>query len=119
MRITEGQGVKLVCENIGDPELFIGAFNSMGRGAKMVTAGAHAGGKVSLDLWKLYLFQLQIIGEPREQPGGLEKALKLAGERTFKTLIDRVMPLSEAATAHRIVADRGGLGKVILDPTLG
>ena len=119
LRITDGKGVKLVCENIGDPELFIGAFNSMGRGAKLVTAGAHAGGNVSLDLWKLYLYQLQIIGEPREQPGGLEKALKLAGERTFKTLIDRVMPLSEAAEAHRIVAERGGLGKVIMDPTLG
>jgi NADPH2:quinone reductase len=118
-RITGGQGAKLVCENIGDPDLFQGAFNSLGRGGKMVTAGAHAGGHVSLDLWKLYLFQLQIIGEPREQPGGLARALKMAGDENIKCLIDKVMPLSEAAEAHRIVAGRGGLGKVILDPTLG
>ena len=117
-RITDGQGVKLVCENIGDPDLFNGAFNSLGREGKLVTAGAHAGGQVSLDLWKLYLFQLQIIGEPREQIGGLDKALKLAGEHEIKTLIDRVMPLSEAAEAHALVESRSGLGKVILDPTL-
>lgn len=118
-RITEGRGVNLVCENIGDPDLFPGAFNSLGRGAKMVTAGAHGGGHVNLDLWKLYLFQLQIIGEPREQPGGLARALKMAGERDIKCLIDKVMPLSEAAEAHRYAAERGGVGKVILDPTLG
>jgi NADPH:quinone reductase-like Zn-dependent oxidoreductase len=117
-RITDGRGVNLVCENIGDPELFQGAFNSLGRGGKMVTAGAHAGGHVELDLWKLYLFQLQIIGEPREQPGGLARALKMAGEHDIKTLIDKVMPLSQAEEAHRYTAERGGVGKVILDPTL-
>ncbi len=118
-RITGGQGVNLVLENIGDPELFKGAFNSMGRGAKMVTAGAHAGGHVELDLWKLYLFQLQIIGEPREQPGGLARALQMAGEQNIKCLIDKIVPLSEAAEAHAYAARRGGVGKVILDPTLG
>lgn len=118
-KITEGRGVNLVCENIGDPDLFPGAFNSMGRGSKMVTAGAHAGGHVELDLWKLYLFQLQIIGEPREQPGGLARALNMAGEENIKCLIDKVMPLSEAAEAHAYAAERGGVGKVILDPTLG
>lgn len=117
-RITEGRGVSLVCENIGDPDLFPGAFNSLGRGGKMVTAGAHAGGHVSLDLWKLYLFQLQIIGEPREQPGGLARALKMAGDHNFISLIDKVMPLSEAAEAHSYAAERSGVGKVILDPTL-
>ena len=117
-KITEGRGVNLVIENIGDPELFQGAFNSLGRGATLVTAGAHAGGHVELDLWKLYLFQLKIIGEPREQPGGLARALKMAGEHDIKTLIDKVMPLSQAEEAHRYAAERGGVGKVILDPTL-
>jgi NADPH:quinone reductase-like Zn-dependent oxidoreductase len=36
-----------------------------------------------------------------------------------KTIIDRVLPLSQAADAHRRVAARGGIGKVVLDPTLG
>jgi NADPH:quinone reductase-like Zn-dependent oxidoreductase len=31
-------------------------------------------------------------------------------------LIDRVLPLSEAVTAHRIVTERGITGKVLLAP---
>jgi NADPH:quinone reductase-like Zn-dependent oxidoreductase len=36
-----------------------------------------------------------------------------------KTIIDAVWPLSQAAQAHRRVAERTGVGKVLLDPTLG
>ena len=39
-----------------------------------------------------------------------------AGE--FRVLIDRVMPLYEAAAAHRLVAQNTTLGKIVLDPTL-
>jgi NADPH:quinone reductase-like Zn-dependent oxidoreductase len=35
----------------------------------------------------------------------------------FTALIDRVLPLSEAAQAHELVEGRGGIGKVVLDPT--
>ena len=65
---------------------------------------------------RLSSHKLQIIGEPREQPGGLARALQMAGDHKIKTLIDKVMPLSEAAEAHRYAAGRGGVGKVILDP---
>ena len=36
----------------------------------------------------------------------------------LKTLVDRILPLSEAAAAHRLVESNAPLGKVILDPTL-
>jgi NADPH2:quinone reductase len=45
--------------------------------------------------------------------------LKLAAEGKLTAKIDRVMPLREAAEAHRIVAGRNAVGKVLLDPTLG
>ena len=32
--------------------------------------------------------------------------------------MDCVLPLREAAQAHRRVADRSGIGKIVLDPTL-
>jgi NADPH:quinone reductase-like Zn-dependent oxidoreductase len=34
-------------------------------------------------------------------------------------LIDRVLPLSQAAEAHRLVEENRAVGKVIIDPTLG
>ena len=119
MRITDGKGVNAVCENVADPELFRKVLYSMTHGATMVTAGNASGNiEVPLDIRRLYLYQLHIVGEPREEPGGLAKAFEKAGEGGVKTIIDIVLPLSQAAEGHRRVDDRGGVGKVILDPTL-
>jgi NADPH:quinone reductase-like Zn-dependent oxidoreductase len=119
MKITGGKGVDAVCENVADPELFRKALYSMTHGATMVTAGNASGHiEVPLDIRRLYLYQLHIVGEPREQPGGLARAFKRAGEGGIKTIIDTVLPLSQAAEAHKRVAERRGVGKVILDPTL-
>jgi NADPH:quinone reductase-like Zn-dependent oxidoreductase len=43
--------------------------------------------------------------------------MDMAAQGRFKALIDCVLPLSEAVRAHEIVEGRGGIGKVILDPT--
>ena len=62
LRITEGGGVSLVLDNMGDPDLFPQALASLAPGGRLVTAGAHAGGKVVVDLHRLYQRQLAIIG---------------------------------------------------------
>jgi len=49
MRLTQGRGVDVVFENIGDPTLWPGVFNGLARGGRLVTAGAHGGGLVTLD----------------------------------------------------------------------
>jgi NADPH:quinone reductase len=33
-----------------------------------------------------------------------------------RVLVDRVLPLAEAALAHRLVAERAGTGKIVLQP---
>jgi NADPH2:quinone reductase len=84
-----------------------------------VTAGNASGAPdVPLSVRRLYLYFLNIVGEPREAPGGLEAAFVRAGQGGVKALIDQVMPLSQAADAHRRVESRAGTGKVVLDPTL-
>jgi len=117
MRITEGKGVNVVFENIGDPELFPKAFATIARRGRLVTAGGHGGGIVPLDVNKLYLNQITVMGVTGERPESARLTLEMAAAGKFKALIDRVMPLSQAAQAHELVESRGGLGKVILDPT--
>lgn len=116
-RITDGKGADIVLENIGDPELFSRAFMSLGRGGRLVTAGAHGGGIVPVNVSHLYINHITIMGWTGQTDADLNDSLKAAAEGRFRVLIDRVMPLSAAVEAHRYVADRGGLGKVILDPT--
>jgi NADPH:quinone reductase-like Zn-dependent oxidoreductase len=118
-RITEGRGVDAVFENIADPALWPGAFNSLTPGGRLVTVGAHGGGLVTLDVRRLYQQRLRVIsGLGSERREDLERALELARTGTFKILVDRVLPLREASLAHRLVATNEPLGKVLLDPTL-
>jgi len=120
MRITEGRGIDVVFENIGDPALWSGAYNSLAPGGRLVTVGAHGGGFVTLDVRRLYQQRLRVIsGLGADRREDLERSFLLARAGTFKVLIDRVLPLREAAAAHRLVETNEPLGKVILDPTMG
>jgi NADPH:quinone reductase-like Zn-dependent oxidoreductase len=116
MRITGRRGVDVVFENIADPELFPKALASITSGGRMITAGSHGGGIVPLDVSRLYLYQITIMGAIGEGRPDVARALEAAAKGRFKVLIDRILPLSEAARAHEIVAARSGVGKVVLDP---
>jgi NADPH2:quinone reductase len=118
-RITAGRGADVVFENIGDPALWSGAFNALAPGGRLVTVGAHGGGFVTLDVRRLYQQRLRVIsGLGADSREDLERSFRLAADGALKILIDRVLPLSEAAAAHRLVETNSPLGKVILDPTL-
>jgi NADPH:quinone reductase-like Zn-dependent oxidoreductase len=117
MRLTDGQGVEVACENIADPTLWPAAFNSLAMGGRMVTAGAHGGGEVTLDVKRLYLRRLRIIGAAGTNLPDVHRAIETASARQIRAIIDRVLPLREAAQAHRILEKNQTLGKIILDPT--
>ena len=117
MNLTDGNGVDVVCENIADPTLWPGAFNSLAMGGRLVTAGAHGGGNVNLDVKRLYMKRLRIIGAAGTHPFDVDKALEAAAAGRIRAIIDRTLPLSEAAEAHRILERNQTLGKIILDPT--
>ena len=118
-RITDGYGVDVVFDNIGDPAIFPKAISSMAKGGRLVTVGAHGGGLVPLDVRTLYQNRLQVLsGLGAEQVDDLVTSLQLAAEGKIQVLIDQVMPLREAAAAHRLVARNDSVGKVVLDPTL-
>ena len=117
MSLTGNEGVDVVCENISDPTLWPGAFNSLAINGTMVTAGAHGGGTVTLDIKRLYMRRLRVIGTAGTNVADVYKALDAAGQGKIHAIIDRIMPLRDAAQAHRIVEKNQILGKTILDPT--
>jgi len=116
-RLTGGRGVDVVFENIADPGLFPRAFASLARGGRLVTAGAHGGGTVPLDVKSLYLNGLTVIGSTgRITAEDLGETLEAAARGRHRVLVDRVLPLAEAVEAHRLVAARAGTGKIVLRP---
>lgn len=117
-RLTNDQGVNVVCENISDPTLWPAAFASLAMNGRLVTAGAHGGGTVTLDVKRLYMRRLRIIGASGTSLTDVNKALDAARQGKIRAIIDRVMPLRQAAQAHGIVEQNLIAGKLILDPTL-
>lgn len=117
MSLTGNEGVDVVCENISDPTLWAGAFNSLAINGRMVTAGAHGGGTVTVDMKRLYMRRLRIIGTAGTNVADVYKALDAAGQGKIRAIINRTMPLRDAAQAHRIVEKSQIVGKIILDPT--
>jgi NADPH:quinone reductase-like Zn-dependent oxidoreductase len=113
---TEGRGVDVVFENISDPELWPRAFASLAPSGRLVTAGAHGGGIVALDCRRLYHRRLKVIGGAGSTAANVKSALAAAVEGKLRAVIDRILPLEQAAQAHEIVGRREVLGKVVLTP---
>jgi NADPH:quinone reductase len=116
MKITGGRGADVVYENIADPTLWPGAFNSLAWAGRLVTAGGHGGGQVTLDVKRLYLRRMKILGAAGTNKRDVARALEAAGTGKIRAIIDRTMPLSEAVAAHRIMEEERILGKIILEP---
>ena len=116
MKLTGKRGVDVVFENIADPELFPKALASIRRGGKLFTAGAHGGPIVPLNVSTLYMNEISIIAGTGHTSEDVAAALDAAASGKLTMLIDRIMPLSQAAEAHRLVESRHITGKVLLTP---
>src|SRR5438094_811260 len=67
--------------------------------------------KLAADEWVLVMGSVGRI-----TADDLKLTLAWAAEGRYRVLVDQVLPLAEAAHAHRIVEDRSGIGKVLLRP---
>jgi NADPH:quinone reductase len=119
MKITDGNGVDVLYDNIANPAILPLAFRAIGMNGRLVTAGAHAGPNVSIDFAHLYHKRITIKGMPGYTPADLPHCLEAAAQGKVVPQIERVLPLSRAAEAHRMVENNEGQGKIVLDPTLG
>jgi NADPH:quinone reductase-like Zn-dependent oxidoreductase len=119
MVFTGGKGVDVLYDNIANPKVLPQAFRAIGFDGRLVTAGAHAGPNVSIDFSHLYHKRITIKGRPGYHPPDVPKCFAAAADGKIRAQIERVLPLSRAAEAHRLVESGGSTGKIVLDPTLG
>lgn len=80
-----------------------------------MSSGAFLGHQVPLDLPTLYLKSQRVIGVRTGNPASVARFWAAAGN-TFRTEIDQVFPLAEAADAHRYVEDSATVGRFVLAP---
>ncbi len=120
---TDGRGVDVVLDSIGARylERNLAALAVEGR---LVLIGLMGGSKSEIALATLLVRRLQLIGSTLRARSVADKAATIAGfearfgaalaEGAIRPVIDRVLPLAQAAEAHRAVAASEHFGKVIL-----
>ena len=111
--LTGSAGVGLVVDNLGDPAIWNATFEVLAWRGRVVTSGAFLGGKVELDLLRLYSRSQRVIGV---RSGNLRSAKRLweAVAEGFRPVIDRSFPVARAADAHRYLEDSSNTGRVVL-----
>ena len=112
---TGGRGVDLVFDIVGG-ELFRESMKTLRYGGRLVLAGAHAGEVMPTDLIEVFRYERTILGTARATRGEMALVMSMLAERRLSPVIDSIMPTSRAADAHRRLASRENVGKVILVP---
>ena len=86
------------------------------RGGKLLVCGATAGHDPKEDLRYVWSFELQIIGSNSFYDENLVALMQMIEAHTLKPVIDKILPLDEAAEGLRLIAERKVIGKVVVTP---
>jgi NADPH:quinone reductase-like Zn-dependent oxidoreductase len=86
------------------------------RGGKLLVCGATAGHDPKEDLRYVWTFELKIIGSNSFYDDDLSGLMELIAQGRMKPVIDKVLPLDDAAEGLRLIQDREVIGKVIVTP---
>lgn len=114
-RETDGRGVDVILDSVGGP-LWAGMMRSLGVMGRLVSYGATAGPKVEVDLRHVFWKQLSLMGSTMGSPEEFRAVMRLVFQGEMEPVIHRVMPLEEAAAAHRLLETGDVFGKVVLVP---
>jgi D-arabinose 1-dehydrogenase-like Zn-dependent alcohol dehydrogenase len=74
---------------------------------------------VSLDLWPFFVKQQRLIGSYGRTRRDMMATLNWAARGKLRSVIDAVLPLSQAAEGFTRLRARRVLGKVVICPTRG
>ena len=86
------------------------------RGGKLLVCGATAGYDPKEDLRYIWTFELKVIGSNSFYDDNLEALMDMIAQNRMRPLIDKVLPLEEAAEGLRLIRDREVIGKVVVVP---
>ncbi|MBA3969421.1 MAG: zinc-binding dehydrogenase, partial [Gemmatimonadetes bacterium] len=114
-RDTDKQGVDVVIENVGEAT-WKGSLRALGRGGRLVTYGGTTGPRVEIDLRQLFWKQIRIIGTTMATRAEWEAMLRVALRGELRPVVDSVMPLAQARSAHERLEAGGQFGKIVLVP---
>jgi NADPH:quinone reductase-like Zn-dependent oxidoreductase len=110
-----GRGADVVIEHVG-PATWEGSLRSLARNGRLATCGGTTGPKVSLLLPHLFIKNLSILGSTMGPRSAFPAIFEGVAAGRYRPVVDRVLPLSAVAEAHRLLEERAVSGKIVLRP---
>lgn len=112
---TKGRGVDVVLEHVG-AATWEKSINSLAKNGRLVSCGVTTGNIGEINIRKMYQKQLTIMGSALGTSKELRKLVRLAEQKKIVPIIDRTLPVKQAADAHQLLESRKNFGKVCLIP---
>jgi len=113
--LTGGRGVDVVFEHVGQATWEI-SIKMLAKGGRLVTCGNTSGWEGHTDIRYVFARQLSILGSYMGSKGELLALLPWVEAGRLRPVVHTVLPLEEAAEAHRILESQAQFGKVVLVP---
>jgi acryloyl-coenzyme A reductase len=110
-----GRGVDATIDTVGGA-VFHEIRRSTAPGGRIIVVGEVTGEAVPIDLSTIYRRGIQIYTAVSTSRRQLEMALRLVANGSVRPIVDRVMPLEQAAAAHTLVEDNAVAGRIVLTP---
>jgi acryloyl-coenzyme A reductase len=115
IRARRPEGVDAVIECVGSPTLG-SSLKSTRRYGRIVVVGNIDPDPFPLRVGSLVVNAIDLLGSDNVTRRALAEASALVLEGKLEVVIDRVLPLSEAASAQRLLEERGAFGRIVLVP---
>ncbi len=110
---TEGKGVEVVLEHVGEAT-WQTSLQSARAAGRIVVCGATTGPNPPAALHRIWWKQLTIYGSTMGTREDFEAAYELVKSGRAKPLVDSVFPLAEARAAHERMEAGEQFGKIVL-----
>lgn len=114
-RVTGGEGVDVVCDNVGAP-VFQEALRSCARGARYVLVGELTGDQVAFNTARLFLKGVSLLATMSTSRTQLGDVIDLVRRRRLRPTITERFELEEAPRVHRLMVEKKLTGRVVLIP---
>jgi NADPH:quinone reductase-like Zn-dependent oxidoreductase len=114
-RETAKRGVDVVIDSVGE-ETWRKSLKSVRRGGRIVTCGATTGPNPAEEIRLIYWKQISILGSTMANDREFRALLAAVSAGRLKPRIDRVLPLSRATEAYRLLEEGRQFGKIVLVP---
>jgi NADPH2:quinone reductase len=120
LHLTGGSGVNVVLDNVGG-SIFDTTLPALAEGGRIVNVGSPAGTRTTIDeattiQKNQHFYASQVFNNTQEdtEGAGWQQINKWISDGTVRTIIDRILPWTEAKHAHQLLRSRSIFGKIVL-----